>query len=62
MHQPGTDIHARIAKQVAEQLVCMSKGILLIIDVILALGQRGISFKGNWDKDAKSEDGTLHSL
>jgi hypothetical protein len=57
--QPGTDIHARIAKQVAERQVHTSKGILSIIDIILALGQRGITFRGNWNKEEKAEDGNL---
>ena len=57
--QTGTDIYARIVKQVAEQQVRTSKGILSIIDVILSLGQRGIAFRGNWDKEEKSEDGNF---
>ncbi len=57
--QPGTDIHARITKQVAEQQVRTCKGILSIIDIILTLGQRGIAFRGNWDKEEKSEDGNF---
>ena len=63
--QPGANIHARITKQVTEQQVCTYKGILSIIDVVLALGQRGIPFRGNWDKAEKSEDlkmVTLHFL
>ena len=40
----------------------MSKGILSIIDVILALGQRRIAFRGNWDKEKKSEDGKFAFL
>ena len=48
MRQPGTNIHARITKQVADLLVHTSKGILLIIDVFLGLGQRGIAFRGNF--------------
>ena len=57
--QPGTNIHARITKQVVDQQFRTSKGILSIIDVILALGQRGIAFRGNWDKEEKSEDGNF---
>ena len=43
---PGTDIMARINKHVSEQQVQTKKGILAIIDVILALGQRGIALRG----------------
>ena len=47
---PGTDIMARINKHISEQQIQTKKGILAIIDVILALGQRGIALRGNWDK------------
>ena len=32
---------------------------LSIIDIILALGQRGIPSRGNWDKKKKSGDGNF---
>ena len=35
------------------------KGILSIIDVVIALGMRGIVFRGNWDKVTKAEDGNF---
>ena len=30
-----------------------------IIDIILAMGQRGIPFRGNWDKKERAEDGNF---
>ena len=57
--QPGTDIRARIAKQVSEQQIRTKRGILSIIDVVLALGQRGIPLRGNWDKKEGTEDGNF---
>ena len=57
--QPGTDFHAKLTKEVAEQQLRTTKGILSIIDIIIALGQRGIPFRGNWDKKSKSEDGNF---
>ena len=57
--QSGTNIRAKLTKQVAEQQIRTTKGILSVIDVILALGQRGIPFRGNWDKKEKSEDGNF---
>ena len=53
--QPGTDIHARLTKQAAKQQFRTKRGILSIIDIILALGQRGIPFRGNWDNKEKLE-------
>ena len=40
------NIIAKISKHVAKQQVRTYKGILSIIDIILALGQRGIPFRG----------------
>ena len=57
--QPGMNIIAKISKHVAKQQVRTYKGILSIIDIILALGQRGIPFRGNWDKIEMSEDGNF---
>ena len=56
---PGTDIMARINKHISEQQIQTKKGILAIIDVILALGQRGIALRGNWDKKEACEDGNF---
>ena len=50
---PGTDIMAKMNKHVSEQQVQTKKA---IIDVILALGQRGIALRGSWDKDKACED------
>ena len=54
---PGTDIMAQVNKHASEQQVQTKKGILAIIDVILALGQKGIALRGNWDKKEACEDG-----
>ena len=48
--QPGTYIASLLSEQAAQQQPCMKKGILSIIDIILVLRQRGIPFRGNWDK------------
>ena len=53
------DIHAQIFRQASEQQVRTHKGNLSLIDIILALGQRGIPFRGSWDKVEKSEDGNF---
>ena len=50
IHQPGMNIIAKISKHVAKQQVRTYKGISSIIDIILALGQRGIPFRGNWER------------
>jgi hypothetical protein len=48
-----------MAKEVAIQRVRTKKGIMSIIDVVVALGKRGIAFRGNWDKVKKIEDGNF---
>ena len=57
--QPGLDIASIMAKEVGIQQVRTKKGILLILDVILALGKRGFAFRGHWDKITKTEDGNF---
>ena len=57
--RPGVNVHARMAKQIAEHQVRTYRGILSIIDIVLALGQRNIPFRGSWDKMEKSEDGNF---
>ena len=52
--QPGTDIASLLSEQAAQQQSHTKKGILSIIDIILVMGQRGIPFRGNWDKKRKS--------
>ena len=49
-------IDSQLNKQISHQREILKNGILSIIDVILALGQRGLGFRGNWSKD-KKEDG-----
>ena len=55
----GKDIHAKIDKGAAEVQIRTKKGIISIIDVVIALGQRGIPFRGNWLGDEQSEDGNV---
>ena len=57
--EPGLDIASIMAKEVGIQQVRTKKGILSIIDVVVALGKRGIAFRGNWDKVTKTEDGNF---
>ena len=57
--QPGTDIASLLSEQAAQQQSRMKKGILSIIDIVLTLGQRGIPFRGNWDKQERAEDGNF---
>ena len=35
------------------------KGVVSIIDIVIALGQRGISLRGNWDPSKRNEDGNF---
>ena len=56
---PGNDISARLQRQVAEQQRRTMKGVLSIIDVVIALGQRGIPLRGNWDTFQQHEDGNF---
>ena len=58
-HQMGIDIHTRLSEQLAEQQHRTKKGILSIIDIIISLGQRGIPFRGDWDKAKNAEDGNF---
>ena len=46
----GSDITAKIKKQITDEQIRTRNGFLSIIDVIISLGQRGISLRGNWDK------------
>ena len=57
--QPGTDIVSLLSEQAAQQQSRTKKGILSIIDIILVMGQRGIPFRGNWDKKERAEDGNF---
>ena len=36
------------------------KGIISIIDTIMALGQRGVALRGNWNVHEKEEDGNFN--
>ena len=44
---PITHIRSSLSKQLAQQQVRTTKGILSIIDVLISLGQRGIPLRGN---------------
>ena len=55
----GTDIHAKIDKGAAEVQIRTKKGIISIIDVVIALGQRWIPFRGNWSGDKQAEYGNF---
>lgn len=57
--KPGNDIASKITKQVAEEQIRSKKGILSIIDTIIALGQRGVALRGNWDAKQREEDGNF---
>ena len=58
-HRPGNDISTRLQSQAAEQQHRTIKGVLSIIDVVIALGQRGIPLRGNWDPSKRNEDGNF---
>ena len=57
--RPGNDISTRLQSQAAEQQHRTIKGVLSIIDVVIALGQRGIPVRGNWDPSKRNEDGNF---
>ena len=59
INKSGTDIHAKIDKSHAEVQIRTRKGILSIIDVVIALGQRGIPCRGNWSCNEQVEDGNF---
>ena len=61
-HRTGVNIRTRLSEQLAEQQHRTKHGILSIIDIIISLGQRGIPFRGDWDKAKKVEDGNFASL
>ena len=58
----GTDIHAKIDNGAADLQIITKKGMISIIDVVIALGQRGIPFRGNWSGEEQQRMETLHSL
>ena len=53
---PGSDISARLHRQAAELQRWTMKGVLSIIDVVIALGQRSIPLRDNWDPSKRNED------
>lgn len=55
----GNDISARLQRQEAGQQHRTMKGVLSIIDVVIALGQRGIPLRCNWDPSKRNEDGNF---
>ena len=52
-------VSAKITEQVAEDQMHRRKGILSIIDLIIALGQRCIAFRRNWDPNQNEENGNF---
>lgn len=58
-HQTGVDIRTRLSEQLVEQQHRTGQGILSTIDIIIALRQRGIPFRGDWDMTNKVEDGNF---
>ena len=46
-----------LARESKLEQIRTKKWILSIIDVVMALGMRGIAFRGDWDKVTKAEDG-----
>ena len=48
-----------MARETKLEQIRTKKGILSIIDVVIALGMRGIAFRGNWDEVTKAEDGNF---
>ena len=54
--RPGLDVASMMAREGRIQQIRTKKGILSIIDVVIALGKRGIAFRGNCDKITKTED------
>ena len=60
--QPGSDIASMMARETKLEQIRTKKGIMSIIDVVIALGMRGIAFRGNWDKVTKAEDGNFFFL
>ena len=52
--RPGNDTSARLQRQAAEQQHRTMKGVLSIIDVVIALGQRSIPLRGNWDPSKRN--------
>ena len=53
------NISAKIDNGAAEVQIRTKKGIRSIIYVVIALGQRGIPFRGNWPGDEQAEDGNF---
>ena len=56
---PGNDISARLQRQAAKRQHRTMKGVVSIIDVVIAFGQRDIPLRGNWDPSKRNEDGNF---
>lgn len=61
-HQTDIDIHTTLSEQLAEKQHHTKQNTLSIIGIIISLGQRGIPFRGDWDKAIKEEIVILLSL
>lgn len=54
-------VRSAISHQYAQQMVLEKKGIISVIDVIIALGERGIALRGhNYDQEIHEEDGNFN--
>lgn len=53
-------INECLSKAYEETVQRNTRALLSILDVILALGKRGIALRGSWDEKQKKEDGNFH--
>lgn len=61
MHKEGAgSVKASITRAYQEKVERNRRTLVSILDVILALGQRGLPLRGNWDRDQQREDGNFH--
>lgn len=58
--KPGNDVVSKITEQLPEEQIRRRKGILSIMDLIIALGQRGIAFRANRDAKQNEEDSNFN--
>ena len=56
---PGNGLSARLQRQAAERQHRTMKVVVAIIDVVIALGQRSIPLRGNWNPSKRNEDGNF---
>ena len=57
----NSSIRSAISHQYAKQMVLEKEGIISVIDVIIALGERGIALRGHgYDQEVHEEDGNFN--